>query len=490
VLLSKCTQLSCIKTLLFPTMDIAEFLKIADDLMFDSTSKYLDNLQRSVVEGVWDGKSYQEIAVHTDRTEGHIRDIAADLWRDISKPIGRRVRKSNFRSTIERNHFCNFQDIVQVETMNFCSKQMDINYPPEKLRKKIIKTNASSDQGKMKNRGLGCIPDLFPFYGRDRELAQLEQWILDDDCRLIDIYGMSGIGKTALVRQLAVQTGDEFDRTIWVNLRADRSVVEFIDRDLLPCLSIELMADRDWDLEQRISILMEQLSKHRCLIILDDLQHLFNSGDLAGVYGDNCREYQELFRRFGDANHQSCILLLGWEEPRDFSLLTGETRLIRSLALDGLSIDAQQQLLKDRGIINGDSCAEQLGYYCGNPLYLNLVTTTVKDCFGGNIDGFAEDCGLFLTNDIKLILQSQLSRISSIERQVIDTISADGSPEERLCQRALSFAELAAASQISSADLLDALQSLKRRRLVDIKEIDRGIFFDLQPIIRKFISLR
>ncbi len=43
-------------------MDIAEALKIADDLMFDSTSKYLDNLQRSIVQGVWEGKTYQDIA--------------------------------------------------------------------------------------------------------------------------------------------------------------------------------------------------------------------------------------------------------------------------------------------------------------------------------------------------------------------------------------------------------------------------------------------
>jgi hypothetical protein len=45
-------------TITSATMDIAEVLKIADDLMFDSTSKYLDNLQRSIVQGVWKGKTY------------------------------------------------------------------------------------------------------------------------------------------------------------------------------------------------------------------------------------------------------------------------------------------------------------------------------------------------------------------------------------------------------------------------------------------------
>jgi hypothetical protein len=55
-------------------MDIAEVLKITDDLMFDSTSKYLHNLHRSIVEGVWKGKTYQDRADSIDRTETNICD--------------------------------------------------------------------------------------------------------------------------------------------------------------------------------------------------------------------------------------------------------------------------------------------------------------------------------------------------------------------------------------------------------------------------------
>jgi NB-ARC domain len=447
-------------------MDIAEVLKIADDLMFDSTSKYLDNLQRSIVEGVWEGKNYQEIADSTDRTEGHIRDSAANLWKDISEAVGRNVKRSNFKSVIERSYFSHCKDIIQVEYLNFC--------PEEKF-----KNNANSDRDRGRNkRGFGCSPDLLPFYGRDLELNKLKQWIVEDECRLINIFGMSGIGKTALVSQLSAQIEDEFECVIWQSLRSKRSLIDLIDRDLFPSLPIEIIADSHNDVETRISLLIEQFSKHRCLIVLDDINHIFSSGDLAGTYEDNYLDYKELFRRISESNHQSCLILIGWEQPREFGMLE---RSIRTLALDGLDSDAQQQILQDRGIVNSDRWVESMAYYGGNPLWLNVIATTIKYLFGGRIDLFCQDRRLFLTNDLKSISQSQCDRLAEIERQVIQAIASQ--------DRSISFPDLIAASQISPADLLEALQSLGRRRLVDKVETDAGMLFDLQPMIRELILI-
>ncbi|MFP4102727.1 hypothetical protein [Coleofasciculus sp.] len=41
-------------------------------------------------------------------------------------------------------------------------------------------------------------PDLDHFYGRIQPLNQLEEWITKDNCKLVAIVGMGGIGKTAL----------------------------------------------------------------------------------------------------------------------------------------------------------------------------------------------------------------------------------------------------------------------------------------------------
>jgi hypothetical protein len=452
-------------------MDIAEVLKIADDLMFDSTSKYLDNLQRSIIEGVYEGKTYKDIADNTDRTEGHIRDSAANLWKDISEAVGESVRRSNFKSVIERNHFSIVSSHhVRVGDITFNPNCKSIDRTVESNR------NLDADKDKIQRDAGNNIPHLFPFYGRDLELTKLKQWIVEDECRLINVFGMSGTGKTALVSQLSAQIENEFECVIWQSLRSKRSLVDLIDRDLFPSLPIEIIADSHHDGETRISLLIEQLSKHRCLIVLDDIHQIFSSGDLAGTYEDDYLDYKELFRRISESNHQSCVVLIGWEQPREFALLERSI-----LTLDGLSPAAQQQILKDRGIINGDRWATEVDYYAGNPLWLNVIGTTIKDLFGGRIDNFCQDRRLFLTNDLKLILQSQFDRLSAIERQVIHSIAAE--------DRSISFPDLITASQILPTNLLEALQSLGRRRLIAKQATDIGVFFDLQPIFKEFVSL-
>jgi GTPase SAR1 family protein len=144
---------------------------------------------------------------------------------------------------------------------------------------------------------LKTIPDLVPIYDRTQELDSLKQWILTEQCRSILISGTAGIGKTALARQLVEDIKDEFDEIVWQSLGCQRSVDEFIDRNLIASLNIEALPEPPLDLEARLSLLLKHLRQHRCLIILDDLDRLFSSGELAGNYIEEYREYRGLFRR-------------------------------------------------------------------------------------------------------------------------------------------------------------------------------------------------
>lgn len=180
-------------------------------------------------------------------------------------------------------------------------------------------------------KDVGIIPDLFPFYGRNSELSQLKQWIVKEHCRIVTIFGMSGIGKTALVRQLLEEIQDEFDKIIWLNLGCQRSIVEFMDKDLLPSLSPNLKIDPNLDIAARISLSIEYLQRQRYLVILDENHRVFSNGQLAGTYAEGCEDYGLLLKRIKESNHQSCVLLLSWDKPREIDLLEGKNKLVQTL---------------------------------------------------------------------------------------------------------------------------------------------------------------
>jgi len=69
-----------------------------------------------------------------------------------------------------------------------------------------------------KQQDWGEAPELTLFEGRNEELSELEQWIVNDHCKLVSIYGIGGIGKTTLSVKLAEQVVKHFDYLIWRSL--------------------------------------------------------------------------------------------------------------------------------------------------------------------------------------------------------------------------------------------------------------------------------
>ncbi len=324
-------------------MDIAKALKIADNLVFASRNKHLSDLERAIIEGVCQGKKYSQIAKDNYCEQSHINDVAAGLWKAISEAVGEQVKKVNFRSTIERYQSTNSSSFF-VSSVNICS-EITLNNHSYNRHQQTDRSNTS--------QYLKTIPALAPIYGRTQELDLLKQWILTAQSRSIVISGTAGIGKTALARELVEELKDEFDEIVWQSLGCQRSVVEFIDRNLIASLNIDALPEPPLDLEARLSLLLEHFREHRCLIILDDLDRLFSSGELAGNYTEKYREYRELFRRIWETNHQSCVLLLSREEPSEFAVAMGNNSSIHSLPLSRLG-EGGREILRAKGLSDED----------------------------------------------------------------------------------------------------------------------------------------
>jgi ATPase domain predominantly from Archaea len=224
-------------------MNVAQALELADKLMFDSNNRHLDDLERSIVGGVYQGKKYKQIANEYPCSESHATDVAASLWQALSDALGEKVKKANFKSTIERHQSKNISSsfVEQISLINICS-EVTLNHHP------IQKADRSNTPQYLKT-----LPDLVPIYDRSQELDSLKQWILTEQSRSIVIYGTAGIGKTALARQLLEDIKDNFQEIVWQSLSCHRSVVEFIDHNLIASLNIAALPEPPLDLEARLS---------------------------------------------------------------------------------------------------------------------------------------------------------------------------------------------------------------------------------------------
>lgn len=79
-------------------------LDSVEKLIFAKTGKSLNNIQKSVLNEFWQEprKTYEEIAQELEYSASYIQQtVAPQLWRILSKILGEKVTKSNFRSIVE-----------------------------------------------------------------------------------------------------------------------------------------------------------------------------------------------------------------------------------------------------------------------------------------------------------------------------------------------------------------------------------------------------
>src|SRR5207248_10061112 len=112
-------------------------------------------------------------------------------------------------------------------------------------------------------------PHITQFYGREHELAQLEQWIADDCCHLVAVLGFRGIGKTTLVAKLAESIEDTFEHVFWCSLQNAPPLEDMLKKSI-QFFSQQERIDVPEDLDDQISLLLQYLRKKRCLLISDN----------------------------------------------------------------------------------------------------------------------------------------------------------------------------------------------------------------------------
>ena len=444
-------------------MEFKEILRFADDAVFAKTGKHLNDLQRDVLEETLQGNKYAKIAAEHECTIDHVRTVAADLWKYLSEELGEKVKRSNVRATFQRAGFTIIQSNLHHNIITSCGNGLD---PPDVSKQKNPDIQTPYID-------LDDAPSPTLFYGRTEELNTLEHWIIKQKSRIIAICGLLGIGKTSLTLQLVENIKHQFDYVIWRNLKYFPEAEELQQELVDIFIKTE---NQETGAKAQLRTLIQYLRKYRCLIIVDDLQSLFVNGELSGKYHNESKSYQNLFKSIAETNHQSCVVLLSQEKPKEILQLEEINPAVRTLELKGLD-DSARGILKFQGLQDEAMWLNLIELYQGNPQWLQSIAKTIQELSKGKINDVFIDDAILLTEELQDCLEQIYQRLADEEKTILIVIAQQN--------KAVNLPQLRKLVNLPQMELINGVRSLSRRCLLEVVE-NPEISYTVNLVIREF----
>jgi hypothetical protein len=228
--------------------------------------------------------------------------------------------------------------------------------------------------------------------------------------------------------------------------------------------------------ENKLTQLFNLFRQQKCLIIIDNIQELFTPEQLAGKYKPEYKDYKTFLTMITEIEHQSNLILISQEQCQEMICIAEELYPIKCLDLPGLD---NTDILKNQKLKNEKSWSTLINLYEGNPAYLQDISSLIRNIFQGKISDFLSE-GLLLTENMKYQLSELFNRLSTVEQQIVLEMSKSNQPVNR--------EQLRESLSLSSMELINGLQSLKRRYLVTTIESDKTLFI-LSPVFREYVII-
>ncbi|MBW4485746.1 MAG: hypothetical protein KME14_24720 [Tildeniella torsiva UHER 1998/13D] len=435
-------------------------LRLVERVLAERGVESLSQIQVTLFHQAWGDRTYQDTALALGYEVGYIKQMGSDLWQCLSENLGEKVTKRNLREVLAR----------QVKALSVTGADPDARLLAPGWRR----------------RDWGDAATATAFYGRTAELAQLQDWVIADGCRLVGIFGMGGMGKTTLAVKLAQQVQDRFEVVIWRSLRHAPTVNDLL-RDLLGVFSATVPEPTGAEFDGLLRSLLDQLRQRRSLIVLDNGETILQPRDRTGTYQLGYENYGALFHSLGNVDHQSAIVLTSREKIKEIAQQEGAALPVRSLRLGGLPPTVGQSIFQAKGQFTGTTNHWQqlVSHYAGNPLALKMVAAVVQDFFDGQLGPFVQILaqGDSVFGDIRDLLAHQLDRLTTVEQQVMAWLAIHREPVTLIQIRAYLVEPLAL------GELIEALTSLERRSLIE-RDTPRAspTRFTHQPVVMEYIT--
>ncbi len=213
-----------------------------------------------------------------------------------------------------------------------------------------------------------------PFIGREKEVQEISKYLDDPKCRIVNLVGPGGIGKTRLALQVAAEKIDKFRHGVYfIPLDSmNISSVQFLVFTIADALKFSFYSREDPKLQ-----LLNYLREKHMLMLLDNFEHLISEAELLTEIFENARRIKFLVtsRERLHLKGEWIIDIAGMDYPTN-----GNVEEYNSYSAIQLFINSAQRVKPDFSISSEDQ--RSIGRICrlvdGIPLGIELAASWVR----------------------------------------------------------------------------------------------------------------
>ncbi|WP_414621871.1 NB-ARC domain-containing protein [Calothrix sp. CCY 0018] len=438
-------------------MDDEAVLVWLDTVIPSKTGEQLSELDKIILQQVWLGRKYLEIADFYGCTEGHAKDVGSKLWKLLSKVMRQKITKSNCRRVLEKC-FRKAGTISGLFDYQITSHDSSVEIPPTPL----LEGGLCLKETKQEN---------INFIGRNDAIDRIDN-LVNLGSKVIVIQGEGGLGKTTLAQQYL--HSQEFDVVLELLMAKETQNITSAQRVVEEWLKYDLAQEPGLEFGVTLGRLKRQLHSKRIGILIDNLEPAL---DGKGRFIVLHRNYIELLRILTDARIQCTTLITSRDRLCEPELNVTHYRL------PGLDEIAWLQYFSNRGMAIALPTLQKIHHaYGGNAKAMGILCGSIQEDFDGDMIAYWQEnhADPLAVTDLKNLAASQINRLQKLDSQAYRLLCRLGCYRYQDVSTVTTSGLLSLLWDVAPEQHHQIIASLKNRSLI---ECCKGEYW-LHPIIR------
>ncbi|MEO1589960.1 MAG: NB-ARC domain-containing protein, partial [Cyanobacteria bacterium J06632_22] len=430
-------------------------IEFTDALLYEHTGQHLSDLQYCILQHP--SKTYRAIATLAGYSEGHVKDVAAQLWRVLSEVLGERITKGNYRSRLKY--------WLKRAKHKVVNKLATVSQPPVAVAVPAVQVDRA-------------VPAPH-FLGRQAACDTLDTLVAQH--RLVVIQGEGGLGKTTLAQTYLNTLG--CSRVLELMMAKEAVNISPVERVVEEWLRQDFDEEPGLDFGVTLDRLRRHLRREQIGILIDNFEPALDAhGQLVGHH----RRYVELLRVLADPAVQSVTLVTSRDRICEPGIRAYHYRL------PGLSQETWQQFFAAHGVSLGSASHGSPSplmrlhrTYGGNAKAMEILCCTVQSDYDGDLASYGQVNGpeALVEMDLQNLIDSQVDRIQQLDPSAYQLLCRLG------CYRFQTVTQLPLAAltvqlpAVPASQRHQAIASLRNRSLL---ETQKGRYW-LHPAVQAVV---